>query len=97
VAAEVLNAIEQHQPDLVAMATHGRTGPSRWAFGSVAEKVIRHCSYPLLIKRTAQVISESSVVEEMLRDGCDLETFLRHSQDPFTSTREQEELPSWTP
>lgn len=97
IAAEVINAIEQHKPDLVAMASHGRSGPSRWAFGSVAEKIIRHCAYPLLIKQSAKVESVSKSIEEMLKDRCDLETFLKHSRDPFTTTKEQEELPSWTP
>jgi nucleotide-binding universal stress UspA family protein len=40
--------------DLVAMTTHGRSGPSRWWFGSVAESVIRHCSCPLLVLRSRE-------------------------------------------
>ncbi|MDP7255207.1 MAG: universal stress protein, partial [Planctomycetota bacterium] len=95
-AAEIINAIEEHQPDLVAMATHGRSGPSRWAFGSVAEKVIRHCEFPLLIQRTAKVARDPATVGEMQKERCDLETFLKHTQDPFTATEEEEELPSWT-
>jgi nucleotide-binding universal stress UspA family protein len=27
--------------DLIAMTTHGRSGPSRWVFGSVTAKVLR--------------------------------------------------------
>ena len=38
--------------DLVALATHGRTGLERWAFGSVAENVVRHAPCPLLVRRT---------------------------------------------
>ena len=37
--------------DLVAMSTHGRTGVSRWVLGSVAEKVLRASSTPLLLVR----------------------------------------------
>ena len=37
--------------DLVIMASHGRSGPSRWTHGSVAEKVIRSNFAPLLIVR----------------------------------------------
>lgn len=37
--------------DLVALSTHGRTGPARWLFGSVAELVLRHCARPLLVVR----------------------------------------------
>jgi hypothetical protein len=32
----------------------------------------------------------------MQKERCDLETFLKHTQDPFTATEEEEELPSWT-
>jgi nucleotide-binding universal stress UspA family protein len=35
--------------DLVAMATHGRTGVQRWVRGSVAERVLRSCEVPLLL------------------------------------------------
>lgn len=36
---------------LLAMATHGRSGPSRWALGSVTEHVLRASETPLLIAR----------------------------------------------
>ncbi len=51
-AATIVDTAEREKADLVAMTTHGRTGASRWAFGSVAEQVIRHCPCPLLVKRT---------------------------------------------
>jgi hypothetical protein len=31
------------------MCTHGRSGLKRWVLGSVAEKVVRHSSSPVLI------------------------------------------------
>ncbi|HEX9663479.1 MAG TPA: universal stress protein [Candidatus Binatia bacterium] len=34
---------------LVAMCTHGRSGVRRWVLGSVTEKVVRHCSNPVLV------------------------------------------------
>jgi nucleotide-binding universal stress UspA family protein len=46
----ILEEIEALKPDLVAMSSHGRTGVSRFRFGSVAEKVLRLCSCPLLVK-----------------------------------------------
>jgi len=36
---------------LIAMATHGRSGVKRWLLGSVAEKVLRGSSNPLLLVR----------------------------------------------
>lgn len=37
--------------DLVAMASHGRTGVRRWFLGSVAEEVVRQASVPVLLIR----------------------------------------------
>jgi nucleotide-binding universal stress UspA family protein len=39
---------------LVAMATHGRSGINRWLLGSVAEKVLRGTSNPLLLVRATE-------------------------------------------
>jgi hypothetical protein len=36
---------------MIAMATHGRSGWSRLALGSVADKVMRAASVPLLLHR----------------------------------------------
>ena len=36
---------------LIAMATHGRSGMSRWLLGSIAEKVLRATTNPLLLVR----------------------------------------------
>lgn len=38
--------------DLLVMGTHGRTGMRRWVYGSVANKVLRGASCPLLLVRT---------------------------------------------
>lgn len=37
--------------DLVIIATHGRSGISRWALGSVAERVLRSTCAPVLMVR----------------------------------------------
>jgi nucleotide-binding universal stress UspA family protein len=39
---------------LIAMATHGYSGVNRWLLGSVAEKILRGSSNPLLLVRTTQ-------------------------------------------
>ncbi len=48
-AEEVLSVTSEGQADLVIIATHGRSGVSRWRLGSVADKVIRHASCPTLV------------------------------------------------
>lgn len=50
-ADQILRAAED--VDLVALTTHGRSGLSRWLFGSVAEHVLRHCPRPLVVVRDA--------------------------------------------
>lgn len=46
---EVVAQAERLQPELVAMATHGRSGLSRFVRGSVTEQVIRACPAPVLV------------------------------------------------
>jgi nucleotide-binding universal stress UspA family protein len=50
-ATEILKAGEQTNVDLIALATHGRSGLRRWVYGSVAEKVLHTTHTPLLLIR----------------------------------------------
>lgn len=45
----LINYAAKSGADLIVMTTHGRSGPARWAFGSVAERVIQHSPVPVLI------------------------------------------------
>lgn len=47
-AEEIINYIEAEGIDLVIMGTHGRKGLNRILFGSVAERVIKMSSAPVL-------------------------------------------------
>jgi nucleotide-binding universal stress UspA family protein len=52
-AADVIVDAALETPDiLVAMTTHGRSGPARWTLGSVADRVVRHSGDPVLVVRT---------------------------------------------
>ncbi len=44
----------EHGVDLIVMATHGRSGLSRWAFGSVADRVLRQAHCPVLLIRASE-------------------------------------------
>jgi nucleotide-binding universal stress UspA family protein len=46
---EILREAVDDQADLIAMATHGRSGPSRWILGSVTSEVLRRAPLPLMI------------------------------------------------
>jgi nucleotide-binding universal stress UspA family protein len=50
-AIQICDFARKNKFDLIAMATHGRSGVSRWALGSVADKVL-HCSaVPVMLFR----------------------------------------------
>ena len=50
-AEEIIKATDETNSDLVAMATHGRSGFTRWAFGSVTDRVLRGGRSPILMVR----------------------------------------------
>jgi nucleotide-binding universal stress UspA family protein len=47
----VLDSAKQNNADLIVIATHGRGGIRRLAMGSVADKVVRGASVPVLLVR----------------------------------------------
>jgi nucleotide-binding universal stress UspA family protein len=49
--AAILRHASPDKADLLAMATHGRSGLRRLLMGSVAEEVVRHAAIPLLVSR----------------------------------------------
>jgi len=50
-SSEVLNAAREFGSDLIVIPTHGRGGLKRMILGSVAERVIRESSIPVLTLR----------------------------------------------
>ena len=48
-AEAIVGYAKQLRCDLIVMASHGRSGPSRWAHGSVADKVLRGSCIPVLM------------------------------------------------
>ncbi len=50
-AEEIIKIADELMVDLVAMSTHGRSGLSRLAFGSVTDKVLRGGHVPVLMIR----------------------------------------------
>jgi nucleotide-binding universal stress UspA family protein len=58
VAEVILKLITDLDVDLVAMATHGRTGVERILAGSVADKVLAETTTPLLLLHTDRPVSD---------------------------------------
>ena len=76
-AAElIVKKAEAGKATLIAMTTHGRSGLNRWLLGSVAEKVLRATTNPVLLVRADhegeanQVASLSSIIVPL--DGSEL-------------------------
>jgi nucleotide-binding universal stress UspA family protein len=51
VADTLAEYLHKKEPDLLMLATHGRSGPSRWIWGSVADKVLRSSDIPVFLIR----------------------------------------------
>jgi nucleotide-binding universal stress UspA family protein len=48
-AAEIiLDYANNNSIDLIIISSHGRSGVTKWAFGSVADRVVRHSRIPVL-------------------------------------------------
>jgi nucleotide-binding universal stress UspA family protein len=52
-ASQILDVCRSERADLIALASHGRSGFRRWALGSVAERVLRSSEVPLLLVRAS--------------------------------------------
>ena len=56
-AEEIISIVDELDADLVLMATHGRSGVGRWAYGSVADKVLRASPVPVMVVRPEEAKS----------------------------------------
>ena len=62
-AGEIVEFGRQANVSLVVMSTHGRSGLSRWVYGSVADRVLRGGTVPVLLVRAT---SEAPLVGQAL-------------------------------
>ena len=53
-AGEIISFAEANAIDLIAMSTHGRSGVSRWVFGSVTDKILHAGDRPVLTVRATR-------------------------------------------
>lgn len=68
-AEEILRYADEEKVDIILMATHGRSGITRWVLGSVADKVLRVAKVPVLLVRTG-------IPEEVMYDKWPKRTIL---------------------
>ncbi|MFC1871788.1 universal stress protein [Chloroflexota bacterium] len=58
-ADSLVGFAENNKTDLIIIATHGRSGVSRWVWGSVAERVLRSASMPVLMVRATGCLPDA--------------------------------------
>lgn len=86
----VTEELERHagetNPDLMVLATHGRGPFSRFWLGSVADHVVRHSTYPVLLVRPEEGEGERPEVT------ADAETTFDHILVPLDGSEEAETI-----
>jgi len=65
-AETILDYAEKEKVSLIIIATHGRTGVSRWTLGSTANKVARAARCSILLIRAAVVVPQEVSLEKIL-------------------------------
>lgn len=50
-ASEICDYAKAAKIDVIVMSTHGRSGIQRWVYGSVADRVLRGATVPILLIR----------------------------------------------
>lgn len=64
-AQVILDVVIEEQADLVVMCSHGDTGVKRWVLGSVAQKVARWSTVPVLVLRQDGSMPTSSYPDHL--------------------------------
>jgi nucleotide-binding universal stress UspA family protein len=54
IAEEILRHAQEMKVDLIVMSTHGRSGLGRWVYGSIADRVLRYATVPVLLVRASE-------------------------------------------
>jgi nucleotide-binding universal stress UspA family protein len=68
-ASSLLDVEQQEKPDIVVMATHGRTGLARFALGSVADRLVREGATPVLLVRRTTTMDAKLETAVVMLDG----------------------------
>ncbi len=50
-AESIVDYVTKNEVDFITIATHGRSGVSRWVWGSVADRILRSACVPVLMVR----------------------------------------------
>jgi len=91
-AEKILDFTAEKEIDLIIMATHGRSGITRWWMGSVAEKVISEATAPVLLvrskrRRTTGTADKLEPIHKILAplDGSDIGEVALHCAEAIAT------------
>lgn len=65
-AGRIIAAAEEMLDPIIVMTTHGRSGLSRWFYGSVADRVVRGAGVPVLLLRSGMARQAPSDIRSIL-------------------------------
>lgn len=68
---EILDAVKAMKSDVLVVGTHGRSGLAHLLSGSVAEKIVRRASVPVITVRTESPEAQPTPEERALKDELD--------------------------
>jgi nucleotide-binding universal stress UspA family protein len=66
---EIQRIASEQGADMIVMSTHGRSGPTRWVMGSVADALVRRTHLPCLLVRPKHVQHELEPTAEAAAGG----------------------------
>lgn len=92
-AQRIIDFVNDTEVDLVAMATHGRSGIGRLVLGSVAERVLRGVNVPVLLMRSVSEAEERHAPGEELAQSLGNGSQLRVGVATDGSTLTQRAMP----
>lgn len=78
-AVAIVRVAEKIKAGLVAFTSHGQGGLSQWVFGSVAQKILRGCSRPLLVVRALEAHPKVKRIIVPLDGSLGSESILPHA------------------
>ncbi|MDD5475716.1 MAG: universal stress protein [Syntrophales bacterium] len=70
-AESILTEQKKLAVDLVVIASHGKTGPAKYLMGSVAERVVRGATCPVLVIKSGKIMNKKEAYEQKLQAQLD--------------------------
>ena len=94
-AHQIIELAKEEKPDLIVLATRGKTGWERLIFGSVAEKVIRLASCPVLLIPPPLEEAKGSVPSEQEKAPSDIGSLIQKPKEIILEKKKVKSSSTW--